>query len=257
MLACAMAACGGGDGTGTPNPPPGGGGTTLTPSITRILPASATAGVANGLTLVVEGSNFATGTGGAMIFLNGSALTTTCISSMRCTAIAPASHFSVAGNATVTVQNPGSPPRTSNSVMLVIVPNTTTQDVIPLSAGAPNAGGNNITVVDPTTAGGGTHVNIDALGVASGGSCTGADFPIRVPRGFSGDICLFGDALLPGYQYSISGPGDVSITSVSALGNAVLLTITVSGSAHTGPRTIFVQTPNRDRSAASGALEVR
>jgi hypothetical protein len=85
----------------------------------------------------------------------------------------------------------------------------------------------------------------------------GHDAPLALPRGFSGDICLFGAGLSTTHRFTISGPADIVISGVSALGNAVMLTISISGSARTGPRTIFVETPNRDRSAASGALEVR
>ena len=75
------------------------------------------------------------------------------------------------------------------------------------------------------------------------------------------DLCLFSlSGLDPSFTYAISGPAnpDIAITGREPLGLGIVhLTLQVSSTAATGPRTLFVENPNKDKAAASGAIEVR
>jgi len=75
-----------------------------------LVPSSATPG-GQGFTLTINGTGFVSG---SVVDWNGSALTTTFVSSSRLTAAVPASDISVAGTASVTVTNPGSGDLVSN-----------------------------------------------------------------------------------------------------------------------------------------------
>src|SRR6266481_7383292 len=94
------------------------------PTITSISPTSATAGGAQ-FTLTVNGTNFVSG---STVNWNGTALTTTFVSSIKLTAIVPAANVATAGTASITVVNPPPAGGTSNSVTFTInnpVPTTT------------------------------------------------------------------------------------------------------------------------------------
>ncbi len=94
------------------------------PTITSISPTSTTAGSAQ-FTLTVNGTKFVST---STVNWNGSALTTTFVSSTRLTAIVPAANVATAGTASITVVNPPPGGGTSNSVTFTInnpVPTTT------------------------------------------------------------------------------------------------------------------------------------
>jgi len=230
------------------------------PSIRTLLPASLTAGAAvpGGFTLKIQGSNFISG---ATILFNGTAKPTTCTGSTECSATLMAADVATAGNQTVQVQNPGSPPQGSNQVFLVVVPMAATEDVIPLTGASPNAVGKDIVVVEPTTAGSGTQqINIDLIGIFSAGTCSARNFPVTVARASSPvDICITGTDLDTSHTYTISGPtpNDITISNVRAASGGVALTLTLSSTTQAGLRTLFVENPNKEKSAASGAIEVK
>src|SRR5438067_1194781 len=94
------------------------------PTITSISPTSTTAGSAQ-FTLTVNGTKFVST---STVNWNGSALTTTFVSSIKLTAIVPAANVATAGTASITVVNPPPSGGTSNSVTFTIsnpVPTTT------------------------------------------------------------------------------------------------------------------------------------
>ena len=75
------------------------------------------------------------------------------------------------------------------------------------------------------------------------------------------DLCLFSlSGLDPSFMYTISGPAtpDITITGREPLGLGIVhLTLQVPSTAVPGPRTLFVENPNKDKAAGTGAIEVR
>ena len=88
--------------------------------LTFVSPSSATVG-SQGFTITANGSGFITG---AVILWNGTALTTTLVSSTQLTAPVPASDLATAGTAQVSVQIPGSAQSATQNVN-----NTTTTEI--------------------------------------------------------------------------------------------------------------------------------
>jgi uncharacterized protein (TIGR03437 family) len=177
-----------------------------TPAITRLTPASVTAGSGD-FTLTVTGSSF---TANAVVGWNGSNLATTVVSSTQVTAAVPAALVAAAGNVTVTVSNEG--PVTSNALTFAVVVTPTIAAVNPNSVAS---GGPAFTL---TVTGTGFNANSKvqwngtalATTLASGTQLTAA-----VPANL------------------IAGAGTVSITVAgdSGVSNAVSLTITGGGPA--------------------------
>jgi hypothetical protein len=240
------------------------------PNITTILPASIFAGAAGGFTLRVQGSGFvASAPGpGSTIEVAGTPRGTNCLSSGDCTAILSAADVSVVGMLPVQVKNPGGAP--SNQVMLVVVQPLTATDVITLTPSAPSAEGKDIVTVEPSTAGtsaigANVDLNVAAMGAfsVSGSSCTLGGNSLALVRPASGigsyDICLFSlSGLEAGMDYTISGNADVTVGGKQPVGLGIIrLTLQISSSAARGPRTLFIQNSNKDKAAATGALEVK
>lgn len=236
-------------------------------TITGLLPASLTAGAAGGFPLKIQGAAFVpTSPGpGSTVLLNGSARTTTCTSSNECTITLAAADLAAPGNFPVQVRNPDS--TASNQVSLVVVLETTSEDIIALTALAPSASGKDIVVVEPSAAGtsGGLHLNIAAMGPFTPltNACVLGGTSVVLARPASGsltvDICAFSPSGLdPALTYSITGPNDISIVAKQSLGLGIIdLTIQLSPTTMPGPRTLFVANPNKDKAAATGALEVK
>jgi hypothetical protein len=165
-------------------------------------PASVYAGAANGFTLRVEGSNFASSfpRPGSVLLIAGTARTTTCNSVTECTAPVTAADVSAPGNLSVQVRNPNG--TTSNSVSLIVIAPNASDEIISLTGTAPFATAKDIIVVDPTTAGvslpnADVDLNVAALGPFSTAtnSCSLAGNPVALLRPATGvaaaDICLF------------------------------------------------------------------
>ena len=72
--------------------------------LTFVSPSTATVG-SQGFTITANGSGFTTG---ALILWNGTALTTTQVSSLQLTAPVPAANLATAGTVSIAVQIPGS-----------------------------------------------------------------------------------------------------------------------------------------------------
>ena len=240
-------------------------------NILSLHPASVYAGAAQGFTLQVDGSGFVVNASGggsissSSILVAGSARTTTCISSAQCIAPVTAGDVSSAGTVSVQIKNPGG--TESNVVELVVAAPNVSNASIALTASAPAAIAQNIVVVDPTTAGISTpnddvDLNLAAIGAFSTAtnSCTLGGNPVTFVRPSSGsstaDLCLFSESGLDASMtVTVSGPGDVTVLSEQPAGLGILhITLVIPAAAGPGPRTLFVQTANLDKTSASGAV---
>ncbi len=239
-------------------------------NILSLLPASIFAGAASGFTLKVQGSGFVSSTSGpgSTLLLGRTARTTTCSSAAECNAPVTASDLAVPGSLTVQVRNPDN--SASNQVSLVIVAPSTTDDIIPLSAATPSISGKDLVVVEPSTAGvslPGANVDLDvaALGPFSTAtnSCTLAGNPVVFARPVFGtttaEICVFASSDLDAsMNYIVSGSGDVTVIAKQPAGLGIIhLTLQITSTASPGPRTLFIENANKDKAAATGALEVK
>jgi len=240
--------------------------------IARLLPASITAGATNDVTLRVIGSSFVASSPGpgSAILVDGTARISTCPSDAECTTTLTAADLASAGNRTVQIRNPDQ--TLSNQVMLVVVPHVTTEDVILLSAGTPAATGKDLVVVEPSTAGISTpqadvDLNLIAVGLfqPATSTCVVSTAPALLRRPASGtatvDLCAFSQSPLDtGSSFSLTGPApnDILLVRVEIIAtNFVLMTLQLSSTTQKGLRTLFIENANRDKTAATGALEVR
>jgi len=239
-------------------------------NILSLHPASVYAGGTDGFTVRVDGSGFAPSQPGpgTVLQIGGTARVTTCDSANSCTAPVSSTDVSLAGNLSVQIVNPDT--SKSNVVDLVIVAPGSGEDVVTLTSSSPAATGKDITVVEPTSAGLDTaDANLDlevaAIGLftTSTNTCTLAGNPIPLLRPSSGtaaaDICLFSQAGFDtSMSYTVSGSGDVAVIAKQPAGLGIIhLTLQIPASAAPGARTLFIQNANLDRTAASGALEIR
>ena len=240
------------------------------PNILTLHPSSVYAGAAQGFTLRVDGSGFVASSPGpgSTLLIAGTARTTSCISAQECTAPITATDVALAGSVSVQLQNANG--ATSNAVSLVVAPPNLSDEVISLTSSSPAATGKDIVVVDPTTAGVSSpsndlDLNVAALGAFSTAtnSCTLGGNPIPLQRPASGtataDICLFSQSGFDtSMTYTVSGLGDVAVISKQPAGLGIIhLSLQIPATAATGARTLFIQTTNLDKTAASGALEVQ
>lgn len=242
---------------------------TTGPLIDVILPSSVIAGAVQGFPLTVQGMNFVagSGSGASMIMLNGAARGTTCSTGTICsTALNPAD-VQTAGTLTVQVQNPGAPGVLSNPVPFVIEPFDISEDVIVLSASQTVVAGKDILVVEPTTAAASAAINVDFIGLLTGGNNCGVQgSPISVTRPASGtttvSLCVHGNGLDPTFAYVFTGPpgGDMGVPATAINGlfpNTIQLDLQISSTTLPGVRALFITTLNHDRVAATGMLEVK
>lgn len=238
--------------------------------IRSIHPASVYAGSANGFTLLVDGSGFTASSPGpgSIAIIGGAARTTTCITATECTAPVTAADVSVAGSVSVQMQNPTG--TKSNAVFLAVVPANASDDIIQLSSSAPAVTGQDIVVVEPTTAGvsaqgNDVDLNIAAMGMFSvaSNSCSLSGNPLPLQRPASGsttyELCVFSQSGLDtSMGYTLSGPGDAAVIAKQPAGLGIIhLTLQVPAAALPGARTLFIQNTNLDKTAASGALVIR
>ena len=139
-----------------------------------------------------------------------------------------------------------------------------------MATASPSVSGQDITVVEPTTAGVSTassdvDLNVAALGVFSvaNNSCSLAGNPVELIRPTIGtvaaEICLFSaSGLDSSMNYTITGPGDISVIAKQPAGLGIIhLTLQISAAALPGARSLFLQNANLDKTAATGALEVQ
>jgi hypothetical protein len=242
------------------------------PSISSIAPTSAYAGSAGGFTLEISGSNFAASSPGpgSTIVVAGTARVTSCVSASQCTTSLTPADLSVAGNLSVRLQNPDG--TLSNMETFVVLDPGSGTSTIPLTPGAPTATGKDIVVVELSTNGGSgasgnVSLNIAAIGAytVATSSCVlgGSTVPILRPASgtATADLCVFSvSGLDPSFTYTLSGPtpADITIVNREPLGLGILhLTLQVPAAAVAGPRTLFVQNPEKDMASGTGTIEVR
>jgi hypothetical protein len=242
------------------------------PSISILTPTSAYAGSAGGFTLLASGSNVSPSSPGpgSTILLAGTPRATFCASSTQCTTSFAVADLQSAGNLPVQLQNPDG--TVSNTLTFVVVAPGSGTGTIPLTPSAPTSAGNDIVVVDLSTNGGSgaagnVSLNIAAIGAytVATSSCALAGSPVIIQRPATGtgtaDLCVFSvSGLDPSFTYTISGPQtpDITVINREPLGLGILhLSLQVPATAAPGPRTLFVENPERDKAAGTGALEVR
>jgi hypothetical protein len=247
---------------------------TTGPLIKAILPSSAMAGAVESFPLAVQGANFTAGSGGsgAMILVNGVVRGTTCATGTRCTTVLNPTDLESAGTITIQVKNPTSPALLSNPVPFVIVPFDISEAVIALNSSQPPARGNDITVVEPTTAAASAAIDVDFDGFLTSDGCEVEGTPLTVTRPASGSaitsICIHGNGLDPTFTYAFTGPGtlasngpgDIPVTASIITGlfpKTIELDLQISSTTQAGVRTLFITTLNNDHAAATGILEVK
>ena len=240
--------------------------------IFSLAPTSAYAGSAGGFTLLVIGNNFSPSNPGpgSIILVAGSPRTTSCASSTQCITSLNAADLQSAGNLSVQLQNPNG--LLSNSQTFFVVAPGSGAAPIPLTPSAPSSAGDDIVVVDLSTNGGSgaagnVSLNIGAIGAFSvaTSACLLGGSPVIILRPASGtgnaDLCVFSvSALEPSFTYTIGGPPtpDITVINREPLGLGMMhLTLQVPATAAPGPRTLFVENPEKDKAAGSGAIEVR
>jgi hypothetical protein len=242
------------------------------PNISSLAPSSAYAGSAGGFTLKVSGSNFlpsAPGPG-STIWVAGTPRVTSCASSSQCTTSFGSADLLNAGNLDTQVQNPDQ--TLSNTVSFVVLAPGTGPETIPLTPSAPSVTGMDIVVVELSTNGGSgasgnVSLNVAAIGqfVPATSTCILGGNPVVIVRPATGtgtaDLCAFSvSGLDPSFTYTLTGPAvpDIVITNREPLGLGIVhLTLQVPSTAVPGPRTLFVENPDLDMTAATGAIEVR
>jgi hypothetical protein len=243
------------------------------PAIELILPSSAMAGEVEGFPLAVQGVSFVTGSGSAAstILLNGAARNTTCSATTACATALNPSDVQSAGMLTIQVQNPGTPPPLSNPVPFVIVPFDVSVGTIALDSAQSTAAKEDIIVVEPTTAAASSPINVEFIGLLTGGNTCGAQgSPLSITRPASGSatvsICVTGDGLDPTFTYAFSGPSgapggsDVGVTASAVAGlfpGTIELDLQIASTTLPGLRTLFITTLNNDGAVATGMLEVQ
>ncbi len=242
------------------------------PVIEVILPSSAMAGAVEGFPLLVQGVNFVAGSGAdaSAILINGVARSTTCSAATTCATALNPSDVQSAATLTIQVQNPGTPSTLSNPVPFVIVPFDVSVDTISLDSAEPVSTGNDIVVVEPTTAAASSPINVDFIGLLTGGNTCGVQgSPLTVVRPASGSatvsICVHGDGLDPTFTYAFTGPSgapggsDIGVTASAITGlfpGMIELDLQIATTTLPGVRTLFITTLNNDRAVATGMLEV-
>jgi hypothetical protein len=222
--------CGGGYGGG-------GGGTNQAPTISSIMPGSATAG-GPAFTLTVNGTNFVSG---SVVNFGGSAKTATYASTTQLMAAITAADIANAGNVAVTVTNPGG--GTSNSVNFTVngaAVATTTKITLTPPAKVPT-GPNDVFVFNVAVTGGSTPAgNIQLL---DGGANLGTPTALTA----NGTLMITENGLIPAGTHAISAlyKGDAGhLTSSSGAINCTVTgqtTVTIAAQGATnGNQTLNV-----------------
>jgi hypothetical protein len=150
------------------------------------------------------------------------------------------------------------------------VPFNVSQDTISLTSATPEADGENIVVVEPTTAAASSPINIDFIGFLSNGTCSVQGSPLAVTRPTSGtiavSICVHSTGLDPTFTYAFTGPSgapggaDIGVAASAVTGlfpGTIELDLQLASSTLPGVRALVITTLNNDRAIATGMLEVK
>jgi hypothetical protein len=242
------------------------------PGIFSLSPSSAYAGSAGGFTLLVSGNNLSPSAPGpgSTILVGGTPRVSFCGLNTQCITSLAASDLQSAGNLPVQLENPDG--TISNTLAFVVLAPGAGTGTISLTPSAPTSVGNDIIVVELSTNGGSgaagnVSLNVAAIGpyTAATSSCVLGGSPVILQSPATGtgtaDVCVFSvSGLDPSFTYTISGPPvpDISVINREPLGLGILhLTLSVPATAAPGPRTLFVENPEGDKAAGTGAIEVR
>jgi len=237
-------------------------------AIETLLPSSVFSGAVESFPLSVQGVNFVAGSGSSasVILLNGTPRSTTCATSTGCATVINPADVESAGTITIQVQAPGPSGALSNPVPFVIAPFDASVDTISLTSAQSVATGEDVIVVEPTTAGESSPINVDSIGLLTNDSCGIQGSPLTVSRPSSGStvvsLCVHGTGLDPTFTYAFTGPAiaDIGVTASAITGlfpNTIELDLQLSSATLPGVRTLFITTLNNDRAAATGMLEVQ
>jgi hypothetical protein len=241
-------------------------------AILGISPSSATAGAAGGITLRVSGSGFVPSNPGpgSEILFGGTPRSTLCDTISDCTTSLEGADLAITASIPVQIQNPDQ--SKSNTVQFVVVSAGSSGGTIPITPSSPSATGIDIVVTDLSTAGSSAPASNVSLNVIAVGpfatatnTCTLAGGPVALPRPATGTatetVCAFSvSGLDPSFTYTLTGPtpADVTIVAKQPLGFGIVqITLQVPSTALPGARTLFIQNPTLDVTAATGALVVQ
>lgn len=181
------------------------------PTLSALSPSSATAGAA-AFSMTLSGANF---TASSQVLWNAAALSTTFVSSTQLTALVPAADIAAAGNAAVTVLNPGSPATSSNPLSFTI------------QAGPPS-----LSSVSPAkvTAGGGAFML----------TVLGANFSA------ASAVQWNGSARTTSFVSSNELIAQIMATDIAAVGSAAVTVVDPALPAGTAPVAVSIQAPSID-----------
>jgi len=242
------------------------------PAIEQVLPSSVFDGAVESFPMVVNGANFIPGTGStaSAILINGTARGTTCATVNSCATALNPSDVQSPATLSIQVQNPTPNGTLSNPVPFVIIPLDTSTGALALTGAQPSMVSIVLIVPEPTTAAASAPINVDSMGLLTGGNNCGIQgSPLTIVRLASGtataNLCIHGNGLDPTFTYSFTGAGgapsgdDMPVTASSITGifpNMIELDLQVSNATLPGVRTLFITTLNNDRATATGMLEV-
>ncbi len=242
------------------------------PAIFSLAPTSAYAGSAGEFTMLVSGNNFSASDPGpsSTLLVAGTARATSCASSQQCITSLTAADLQTAANLSVQLQNPDG--TLSNTETFVVLATGSGPRTITLTGSDPSSTGDDIVVVELSTNGGSGPSGNASLNVAAIGTYTvsttacvlgGSPVVLQPPATGSGtaDLCVFSvSALDPSFKFTISGPPtpDITVIDREPLGLGIIhLTLQVPATAAPGPRTLFIENPDEDMAAGTGAIEVQ
>ena len=240
------------------------------PFITGLVPASVFSGAATPFGLRVTGVQFSASQSGpgSIILVNGSPRATVCPSATECDAKINPADVGSPGTLSVAIEDGSAPGGMGNAVALVIVAPQITTTAVSLTVAAPDAGGTDIYVVEPTLAGSNPPGQLALLEIGlvdpASGTCTLSAPPLVLPRPPSGSatfrLCAFGTALDQVAQTAFSTPAtpDLTTANLETSPGGILMEFdaVLTATAAPGPRTLYLTTANLDEASLTAAVEV-
>lgn len=201
-------------------------------------------------TLTARGSGFSSS---SQIVFNGSAKSTTFVSSTQLTAQISTGDISSPGSFSVKVQDGAS---VTGSVSFFVVPGIGPKSVQVVAGSSPTTGINiAVQALNPPT------LSLIAVGVGTKAGVTG----VTIAPGNSANLLIVGEGVIPGTFYLVTGnTADVTVKQplVSAFTQttdglpAVTVSVSVNSSAALGARSIVVTNPAGEISIFPGGLLV-
>jgi hypothetical protein len=227
-------------------------------------PRALSAGALGPITLAASGANLDLATA---ILISSSARAATFSGGALRTTLAP-NDLAQPGTLAVTAATASG--SISNTLPLVVAPLRTIPATIAISAAAPSLTAQDIIVTDDSGVGLASPVklNLLLLSLLRAGNCDDlARRPLRLQRpalqSATFGVCLAADGMgadFSALQISLTGPADVTIANIrtAATGSAAILVVdlVLTASTAAGARSLVLQNPNHDVSAAFGAIVI-